>query len=302
MRSALGVMGLAFVVWLAWKTRSDVAQALAILDLWLVLLALAFGLALTSCYGFIFSDLAARNGIDEPPKRLFGAYLFSQLAKYIPGKVWPTIVQSTVLGPKAGLISTGLVNIEISLLATIHVAVLALFCLTLLMDGAVTATSVLLLGAIFSTVVARLDLRTLGKFLAARLERHRNSRNSEPCESQPSGFGRRFASQTGCLVANLAATFLLLLAIGDWLPYGSILPIAASLLLATLLSLVAIVFPAGIGIRELATISLGAMIVPELPSSTMATVALVLRVWQTATDCLAFTVGAALIGGREKDF
>jgi uncharacterized membrane protein YbhN (UPF0104 family) len=69
----------------------------------------------------------------------------------------------------------------------------------------------------------------------------------------------------------------------------------ACLYLGFAASLLVVVVPAGIGVREAAVVGLGRMIAPELEPTLIISIALLIRCWQLLVDVASLCLGAFLL-------
>lgn len=261
-------------------------QLPTVIDKSTLLLAIAIGVIMNAQFGLIFAIIAKKYGIHEATRPLVCIYLASQPAKYIPGKIWPTVIQSVALGTRENLTRTAATNMELSIIATLHVFTLASACL-IAQHSWIFAALALTVGALATTA---LSITPSDRLLRAF---ERKMKLKLPQQS-PNLAGAKNFWQTSAmlnlsaLVTNAVGSWCVLVAIGDTIPEASRMPVLAALYLGFVTSLFALPVPAGVGVREAATVGIGLVLAPEISASSLIAVALLARFWQVLVDAISF--------------
>lgn len=289
-RLAFGSLLVALAVWAVASERHDVSVAVRQLTPgWVVVAVLAtcvnIGLA-----GMVWRTVLADLGSRLPLAVAARIFFVGQLGKYLPGSVWPVVMQ-TELGrdhqvPRRRTATATMVGLLLSVASALLVVLLALpFAPDALPDG--FAWAVLLV----VPLAVVLHPRVLGWVVdrALRLA------------------GREGLPERTSLTGTLTAT---LWAIGSWIgagvqvwalavPLGAPADVSTVVLLvggyalAWAVGFVVIIAPAGAGAREVA---LAAVLAPVLDRGAVVVVVLLSRVLSTVFDLAA--AGLGLLVGR----
>lgn len=288
LRTAATMTSLLVLSWLVWDVWDDIVLTLSDTSPHLLVASIAFGVAFTAIQGLVFAILMARHTDPGPTWRMVCAFLLSQPSKYIPGKVWPVFVQSAVIGSRAPPVPVTLANLELFLLNLLHLVALGVLC----HEGftPVGIVSALAIGPVAGALVMRVPTGRLVERLAPSIGRRlgmASSRDRGRVSALPAG-GTILAS----MLANLSASYLVLMAAMGIVPGDQILAVLSVLYLSNVAGTLVFLIPAGLGVRELAAAGLGAMMLPGTPASLVVTAALVFRLWQVLVDAASFATGA----------
>ncbi|MEP7155328.1 MAG: hypothetical protein ABI905_06115 [Betaproteobacteria bacterium] len=291
-RAPLFIASLIYLLYLLNQSRDAILAIQS--PSWLALIAsLLLGLLGTLVAALAFFGLLKKYAISTTLREAFKAYLVSQVAKYIPGKIWALAYQALSLGAafRDGAKLVG-VNIEISLLAVI-------------------GTSMLVVGALWWTsgnpvYLAAFALSALVLALVPR---------SQFLRKLISRFGGSKLPQRDGHDANRFSLVGITMAVAGFIYHGLALPLAAfavfgcslqdSFLLGALsaagwvVGTLSLVFPAGIGIRELVMVSLGygsGLFSAEL----VAAFAVLSRIWMILIDVAGALLSLALKRGADS--
>lgn len=292
-RPVLTIAGLAVIAWMAWANRQELTAAFQMMSPRDFLVAVAAGLAFMACQGLLFALLAEKLGVAISRREAVAAYLITQPGKYLPGKVWTAVMQAMYVGSEKSLACIVWVNLELFLIACTQMAALGIACL---FGGVLAWALAITTGLAFSCLVTATNSHRVLALLFRRL--------AIPAAGEPGcPVARRtraaanLLTNLGLMGLNLLASLLVIQAAIPGLGLGDYLPIAAVFYLAFTASFLALPVPAGIGVREAATVAIGAALLPEVPSSTLVVVALVARCWQLTLDASSFGAGLLLRGG-----
>jgi uncharacterized membrane protein YbhN (UPF0104 family) len=239
------------------------------------------------CMMLAWRELLADLGSRLPPSTAIRVMFVAQLAKYVPGAVWAFAAQvelgrSYRVPPRRGATA-----VFITLAVTLAVALLAA-AVTLPLASASAARHYGWAFAIAPVILIGLYPPVLGRILGRVLKLARR----QPLERRPSAPGliRALAwTALGWLLWGLQAWLL----IRDLTGRGTqALPLAiGAYALAWTAGVLIVVFPGGIGPRELALI---AALAPIMPRGAALVIALTSRVAMTAADLAWGGVGLAI--------
>jgi hypothetical protein len=287
-RIAALVLGLGFLAWMLFAVVRDPKIALTRVSGTGFLAALATGLAANAVVGVLFCDLVGKLSPAIPVRRRLAAYYFSQLAKYIPGRVAALLVQSSTLDAPRSMTVTIITSIELLAIAAWTCTIAALACATRPISIALTV-GIGVLGTLTSAWIIRIDWRPILRLAWRAIGRTPVQEDSMAVSRRPSFFRSITLGALSILLPS--ASMFVLVAYG--LRYGSDegLNLTAALLLSWVGGSLAVVFPAGIGIREFLFIGIGHA-VAAVPAGEMVAIALFSRLVQVLVD-LVGTAGFA---------
>lgn len=274
--------------WLIWDTWDDIVRTLSDTNLGLLALSVALGVVFTSVQGGVFAILVARHSNPGRRWRIVCAFLLSQPSKYIPGKVWPVFVQSAVIGSRAPPVPVTIANLELFLINLLHLIALGFLCL----EG-FTASGIIVALAVGPVAGALLMCVPTGR-LVALLAPWIARRGGVLWSRQPRDYAalRGATAILASMVANLAASYFVLVAALAIIPNDEMLGVLSVLYLSNFAGTLVFLIPAGLGVRELAAAGLGSVMLPGTPASLVVTAALVFRLWQILVDAVSFAAGA----------
>jgi hypothetical protein len=290
LRLAALLAGLGFLCWMLWTILRNPAVSLRVVSPAGFLAALIIGVAANAVIGTLFSDLVAKLAPAVPSRRRLASYYLSQLAKYIPGRVAALLIQSATLNTRRSMTITLVTNIELMAIAAWGCTAAAIAC-ALLSSNPALAVIVGGIGALVAVWLIRIDWRPAMR-LGWRITGRTFDGDSVAVSERPPLLRALFLA-LGSIVLP-AATMFVLLAYG--FPYGNerALSLTSALLLSWVGGSLAVIFPAGIGIREFLFIGIGHLIAPAPPAEQMAAIALLSRLLQVLTDLVGVLGFASL--------
>lgn len=290
-RAAFLALGLIAVGAMAWASRSELIAVLSGLAMEWFVGSIVLGLVLALVQGVIFHRLLSKYRAIGHPRQSVGAFLVSQPARYVPGKVWSPIVQSGVLGRGAPLAATAAANIELALLVVLQLTALGFACLWV--QRPALAAGMAVLGVVASGLVLALPT---GAILARWLPRLAGWLRIEAGTSERrSSLGGAFAMTAASMALNLTASWMLVVATGPAVSSAIHVPLLAVFYLGFAASMFAVPFPAGLGVREAATVGAAALVAGQIPAAMVVSVALLARCWQLILDGLCMLAGYGLL-------
>lgn len=231
-------------------------------------------------------------GSSVPLRPALVIFSVGQLGKYLPGSIWPVLVQAELTGrrgvPRSRVVVAGLLALAQAALVALLVGLAAVPALTpdaprgvvlgaaavLVLAGAALGTSPRVVGAAVSLLL-RVTRRPL---LPAPLTRR---------------------GLAGVLVWGLVAMLLLAahaaaLAVGLGLSWSTAVVVGSAMALAQVAGLLAVPVPAGLGVREAVLV---AVVAPVASAQVGIAVAVLSRLLMTLAD-LGTALAARLVAGR----
>lgn len=284
---AVGWMG--WLIWRNWPAVAGMASTAqwGLLALALVALALAnIGMAL------VFAGFVSRiSGDSMPTVRVAGTFLLSQIAKYVPGKIWSVAMQASMLQSPKATKGVLLANIELTIVNLLLVsgAGTALWAWTQV--GAMAASVVFIATWYVAGWACRLSsVRAIGAVVRRFASRFGQMLSPPIGEHEKSGVWRH----AGLLL------FLSMYCLGWWLLVmgATTLDARASMEVVAALSLSYIIgvvspMPAGVGAREGAIVLLAPAV--GVSHASMAAIAIASRAAMLALDAIVAVVGVMLL-------
>lgn len=277
----------------------------ALIDVWRdadrgLLIAASCILALSN-FGaaIVFSSLLKRDAsLEHSHGRLVGVFLFSQIAKYVPGRIWGVAAQSAAL--RSANVLPRLLEVNLELAGVVAISASGIGMVILLGASIGYPIALAVLAAIFLILLKGLSsgwfpaaIRRVGWTIPFVRERM-GSRgdNSQPAEM-------RISVRLCCGLAIFMGAYIL----GWWLLVMSLphpgaesqAEIVAALSLSYVVGMLSLL-PAGIGAREGAFVLLAPVL--SLPVATLAAIAVSSRAVLVLVDAISAFVGYALIASR----
>jgi hypothetical protein len=281
----LGAAGLA--IWAVAAEWAAVRAAADRLSLAAVTLALAATVANVLAAGMVWRTALADLGSRIPLPVAARIFFVGQLGKYLPGSVWPLVMQ-TELGRDHGVPRrrTGTATIVTMMIGLLSAVVLALACAPLAPDGLPRGLAWMALLAL--PVGLTLHPAVLGR----AVDRGLAVLGREPLERRTSLGGT--ARATGWALVSWAfagvQVWVLVGALGAPMTVRTLALATGGYALAWTAGFVVVVTPAGAGVREVA---LGAALIGVLDRGEVVVVVLISRVLYTAVDLAVAAVGVA---------
>jgi hypothetical protein len=288
------IVGLGFIAWLLWQTFSDRTNPKITLDWTGCAAAVLVGVLANVVVAKAFSALVAKFSSDIPEKSRLTAFYYSQIAKYIPGRVAALLVQRAALAGPRATGATIVSNIELTGI-TFGLCTGAAIGLLLLPTHLGLAFLVLLAWVSSGASLMRRDwLPLVGKLASAV---------GQPIPSRTVCFERvswsvAFLLSSGLLLLPALSSYVLLV-FGLHISTGPAMQLTALLLLSWAAGILTFVFPAGIGIREVIFFALGGALLHPAAMQPLAGIALASRLVQVFSDLAGV---AAFIGYRHLRF
>ena len=294
LRLLLSMLGASVLCALAWTARDELAQVFRSVDPGYFGAAVLLGTVFLFIQGVFFDALLAKHGRGSPARDVIAAFLLSQPGKYLPGKIWSAVMQSVTLGRKHAIANVAMTNVELVLVGMIHMG--ALGVAALLVSQPVAALATLAIGLICAASIMVLPSAALLSRLPTAIRRllHLPDTGTDLSRGE---WSKAIWLNALLGATNLVASLAVLLAAGDTIAAQQYPPILAVLYLGFAASFLTPV-PAGIGVREAATVALGLALAPGIDAAIFISVALLARCWQLITDLACFVLGASMLAFR----
>ena len=280
-------------VWALWSRWPEVVSAVHRLDardLVLAALATLVNAVLTGlAWRALLADLGARLPLDVATRVFF----VGQIGKYVPGSVWPMIVQAELAKRHVARRSTVAATFVLLLLSGASALLVVLVTLPLTPDGGDAALRWAALLVV--PVVALLHPGVLGRLL----DRGLRLVGRQPLEQWTSLRGTAVATGWALLawVAAGLQVWLLAVPLGAPATWRTLALTTGGYALAWAIGLVVVVAPAGAGAREVA---LAAVLSTVLDRGAVVVVVLLSRVLFTAADLTLAGIGST-VGRTSRD-
>ena len=286
------LLALCWMGWLIWKNWPAILR-MALTAHWGLLAWALVALVLANVgMALIFAGFVSRaSGTVMSTAQVAGTFLLSQVAKYVPGKIWSVAMQAAMLQSPRATKGVLLANIELMIVNLLLVTGAGIAFWTWTRLGAVAAFAVLGATWCIAGWACRLNsVRVIGAVVARLAPRIGQMLSPPVGEGDKSSVGR----YAGLLL------FLSMYCLGWWLlVFGATtldarvcMEIVAALSLSYVIGVVS-PMPAGVGAREGAIILLAPAV--GLSHESMAAIAVASRVAMLALDAIIAVVGAMLL-------
>jgi hypothetical protein len=287
------------MAWLLLQLANDPSLLRKHFSPWGAVAAILIGVLGNVCVALAFSDMVAKSAPSIEFNRRISAYYYSQIAKYVPGQVAALLVQRSILaGPRASL-ATVMSNLELMLISCwlCGSAAIALLVQSLSIWGALLIATF----AVFSGawLIRKNWQPTLARIIQW-IPRFRHL-HTMPSESGRIPFSRATGLSAGMLILPAACSYVLV-SLGMNLDHATASSLTASLMLAWVAGVLAFVFPAGLGIRELVFFGLGKVFSTAPGAELLAEVAIASRLTYVLVDIVGVVIftAATYIGSLRK--
>jgi hypothetical protein len=233
----------------------------------------------------VWQFLTARNGIALPLPGTFAAWMYSQLGKYLPGKVFLLLARVYLYGQRGKSRALVTVTFAIETVATLSASVFVMLLALVVADfGQLNQWRAVLIGALLLFSIA-LHPRFLGWAFNLLLKLFRRPTVALPLTYRDT---LKFVVLYILNYSILGLAFFVLIASFYDIEAGYLLYLAASFSLASLLGMLSVFVPSGLGVREGLLIF---MLQQIMPVEIAIIAALVARLWFTGVElaCIGIT-------------
>lgn len=277
--------GLGFILALIVRNWERIERLLIEANWHLFFWSIVLGIAGTALTSILFKHLLIKHGLVLPSKKAHQLFFYAQIAKYIPGKIWGIVYQTSLVYREGTVLTITTANIDLMIISIITNLAIALVIISMEIQAYVSITIFLIgLGAtVFiacSCFLGNAIDWSLSKFKAEYVAKY--GRRCKPA------FGGFPIAVYYCVVSviGLLAYYLMIHAVFGF-SVREALTLAAYLILAWVAGVLAFIVPAGVGVREFLFIAFGAYMVPTIPVEVLATIAVISRFWQVLQEVSA---------------
>lgn len=276
------------LTWAIWRDWNDVKSGLAGADTRGIAISAGFAALTAVCNFALWRSISRGMSIDLPQRQAGRMYFVSQLGKYLPGAIWPMAAQLEYSGRhginRQRVLATNLLTIAMGLSSGLSIGIPLL-----LVTGSLSTINTAWLAGVAIIVLALSQPRNVLRMLNAGLTRFGRNTVNVPSD-------RRRWLTVGWWWALLA---WLSLGIHIWLLFASLdiadqptlLIVLVAVTISTCVGILAVPFPAGIGVREGLFISI---MVASVDSATALIVAVLSRLVLTLVDVTAAGLSTAV--------
>jgi len=244
--------------------------------------AVVIGVVANAAGSILFSDVVSKSVPGIAIGKRLSAYYYSQVAKYIPGRVAALLVQRSLLAGPRATVATVMSNIELTVI-TGWLCTSAALVLLASSRSPLAAVFIAVFAVCVGTWLVRMDWLPLLHRLLRRIIPAYRSSGELPATGRPSDGFRAVVLSTSFLILPAVSSYVLLVQ-GMNIESTLAVPLTALLLLSWVGGMLAFVFPAGIGVRELIFFGLGGTLGQAPAAELMAGIALASRLVQVLTD------------------
>lgn len=289
------MVGLGFMAWMLWQLLGDPGMLNLHFAFWGVAGAVIIGVLGNFVVGLAFSDLVVKAAPSVGFGRSICAYYYSQIAKYIPGRIAALLIQRSMLGGPNASVTTVISNLELMLISC-WLCTSAAIIMLVYTSTAIGATIIAAISVLTGTWLIRANWHPCVRRLTQFIPGCRSlTKTSIAPDKIP--LLRAFCQSAGILILPTLSSYVLLTQ-GMNIDPSIAVPLTASLMFAWVFGVLAIIFPAGIGIRELAFLGIGSVLAASPNAELMAGVAIAARLLHVAVDI----VGVALFVGIQRTY
>lgn len=284
-RPLLFYAGAALLAFMVWVSRTHLYVLATSINMVWFAISLLLGLLMTTCYGWILGFLLRKHGAEIRSFDATLAYLESQPGKYLPGRIGSIAMQAFLIKSSNPLLITTLANVELLAICLLHMLIVGIVSLTFQSPWVILVVAIgLFLG------IGLLQYDWLGWFAKLPLFRSFQMRHPQNDQVQAS-IRRNMSLQAVVILLAFGSTWLLIKASGI-VPDADIVRVAGVLYLGWAVGTLALPVPAGLGVREAATLFVGSLFSISVTNEQLLALAVLSRAWQLCVDILCVLLAA----------
>ena len=286
-RTVLLYLGLIFIFSLLWKSWDEIKGIFLQMDHLVFVLSILAGVPGIVVTAFLFNSFLAKHGIAITDKKAVHIHIVSQIAKYIPGKIWAIVYQASHIKGVPETAGVVMANMELMIAVMYMTSVIALVVLCA-QSSLVIASLLLALGALGFVFLCRTS--ALKKTARAALKLvGKEDIYLDPLEDAKLDASRGLVIFFLFTLIYIVSYVLMLNAVFALAVHESLV-IIALLSIAWIGGVLSLVFPAGVGIRELLFILFSTQINLDYSFEVLVSIALVTRLWQVLQEVTALAL------------
>ena len=296
-RNILLYLGLVFIASLLWKSWEEVYQIVAQMNYVIFCLSVFAGIPGIVVTAFLFNSFLAKYDISIPDVKAIQIFVVSQIAKYIPGKIWGLIYQASHIQGFPATAGVIMANTELMFAVMFMTSIAAIIVLAAQFSLALSILILIIGGVAFVLLCRTSAFIWLARFALRVLNKQGDYGQSNQQAN--------IESLRGLLIyvlftAIYIGSYLLMLqAVFDIGMFDSLILIAL-LSIAWIGGVLSLVFPAGVGIREFLFIFFSVQVELDYSFELLVSIALVTRFWQVLQEVSALAL-VFLLTGRRSD-
>ena len=285
---ALLISGLGFILVLILRNWDRIEGLLRMTNWHLFFWSAILGIAATTLTSVLFRYLLVKYGLVLSLKKAHKLFFYGQIAKYVPGKVWGIVYQTSSVDRQGTALPITVANIDLMIISIVANLAIALTIISMDFETYI-AVAVFLVGLAATGLVACSCF--VGNAIDWSLSKIRVDYVGKYGRKCRPSFSFLAIAAYYCLfcITGLLAYYLMIHAVFGF-SVKEVLTFAAYLILAWVAGVFAFVVPAGVGVREVLFIAFGAYMVPTVPMEILVTIAVISRLWQILQE-----IGAAFL-------
>lgn len=290
-RSLLFFSGLVFIIGILWSSRSVLSDQGAEIS-W-TFLAGSIGLAVANNYlvGCFYFICLRKQTVAVDLIKALRMFIYGQAAKYVPGKFWIVLYQSTHLDDKNNLREITFANMNLALTNAMIIAVLSS---GLVLLGTETSVCIKLMGALVLLPVVALTYRSLcfsdiASFLSGIVNVFDHGKESGTSSIFLPSSKHVLFLLVAFSFTYVSAYFLLISSMFEF-DTSIILFYVGLLGVSWIAGMLTFILPGGIGVRELSFVFLAGLTSSEVSTEVLVALAAIVRIWLTIVEALAIAI------------
>lgn len=282
LKSLLFIIGLIFIVSLIYHSRSTLSSLIVTVDWKWTTASIVLGLASTFMMALLYSMLLKKYNINIEFIPACKIFIYSQITKYIPGKIWSIWYQTAHLSSPHTAASVLFSNIDLIAITLLTVAGVSAAMITLGNNIAFAFfvwPAMLIIGTIFA--------RNCHQFsLVARLIGHYKIINKHLCECHTLDKWVSVFFMLAAFSMLYTFSYIIMLRGAFGMSTNDAMVFTGYLGLSWIFGVVTIISPSGMGTRELFFILVAHAFETDVSVETITAIAVFSRGWLVAQDIL----------------
>lgn len=295
-KTLLFITGLIFIVALVYHSRGTFSSLIVAADWGGIAASIVAGLASTFMMALLYSTLLQKYNIRIKYIHACKIFIYSQITKYIPGKIWSIWYQTTHLTSRHSTASVLFSNIDLMVISVLTITGISAFMITLGNNYAVA-----LFGWLAMLIIGTIIARNCHHFsLVARFIGHYEIINKHLCECHTLD---KWISIFIMLVAFsmlYAFSYIVMLRAAFDMSTNDAMIFTGFLGLSWIFGVVTIISPSGMGTRELFFILVARAFETDVAVETISAIAVFSRGWLVTQDIFGAAILRIYLLGTEK--
>ncbi len=292
-RSLLFWSGVFIVLLLMKKSWHEIAMNMGQVDWGKLACSILVGVCGSIATAILFNGFLAKHNVKIADTLAAKAYLGSQIAKYIPGKIWGVVYQvSHTMGGRATIAGVTLANLELAFAMLVAMGAVAA-ALLYFPTHKIIAVTIILLGMIGFVLLCRINtVRSILRFLPDSARKLRLLPETAS-GTKPITYSSACMFYGVICCSCMFAHVLMLHAVFRFSWQESIFYFAL-LLVAWIGGVLAFIFPAGMGVKEVLFIAVSSYMAPQHSFELLTSIVVLTRFWQIIQELICATIALFL--------